>query len=40
MWRTVLSEDAGRRIFDLDGAGPYGCEEFMSKPYFNFVAHP
>jgi FkbM family methyltransferase len=36
----LLCEDAGLRIFDLDGAGPYGCEEFKSTPYFNFVAHP
>jgi hypothetical protein len=35
----LLFEGAGLGI-DLDGAGPYGCEELNSTPYFNFVAHP
>jgi FkbM family methyltransferase len=39
----LLCEDAGLRIFDLDGGGPYGRDElertFERGTYWNFVAH-
>ena len=38
----LLTRDAGLRIFDADGTGPYSqtaFEEVFSEPIWNFVAH-
>jgi hypothetical protein len=39
----VLSDEAGLRIFNLDGGGPYNLNEFEEtynrNDYWNFVAH-
>ena len=35
----LLCGDAGLRIFDLDGNGPYKETEFVGSKYWNFVAH-
>jgi FkbM family methyltransferase len=41
---SLLCEQAGLRIFDLDANGPYDRAAFErmfeNGPYFNFVAHP
>jgi len=41
---ALLADEAGYRIFDLDGNGPYSLEEFEHAFYagerVNFVAHP
>jgi hypothetical protein len=41
---ALLRDEAGYRIFDLDGNGPYSLEEFERTFYaaerVNFVAHP
>lgn len=39
----LLAEQAGLRIFDIDGRGPYTRAEFQdvfTQPIWNFVAHP
>ena len=35
----VLCDQAGLRIFDLDGNGPFDREAFRAAPVWNFVAH-
>jgi len=35
----LLCMEAGLRIFDLDGNGPYSYEEFSQTMFFNFIAH-
>jgi len=38
----LLVEEAGLRIFDVDGAGPYSEADFeavFSAPMWNFIAH-
>jgi Methyltransferase FkbM domain len=38
-----LLDGAGMRIFDLDGVGPYSCEQFEAtfvEPIWNFLAAP
>ena len=39
----LLTGEAGMRIYDIDGRGPYTAAEFddvFSQPLWNFVARP